>query len=482
MNSLDRVSRTSVGASLVMFVVVVAAGVLLTLPSIHAPFFWDDLHLIRVHTPAELSASWTGPFDSDHIETPGFRPLTNYFNHLRALAFGDSTAAQRVFLLILFGVFLALTGVLARWFFNAGMPQMVLGGLVGLLHIYSVYHYFWISDGVHLLLGFFVLGSCLSLLQALRSGRRAWLLLCMFCAAMALLTREDALVLYPLLLYLGAGFACLHRREITGPRRLGLALALFAVGMLAELGVYWYWRGRVVPDAAPLSADARALVWGLSLTVQNVGGSQVLANPWPTYEIILRLWDVWLAGFALAIVFLLKRAGRRAALFWAGAVLMGVLPILVVARANLILLSVAFWGLLVAGVLVEAWRNAQAWWLRGLALLMISVALVVPAYGSFAFERELRPANINWMCRNADLLYGVTGNATIPPSVRALVQADLSAFGINSLADFESKLPALERKAQADGRYGFNAQGLSFIPRFQFLPQFGLHPHCEPPG
>jgi hypothetical protein len=155
---------------------------------------------------------------------------------------------------------------------------------------------------------------------------------------------------------------------------------------------------------------------------------------------------------------------------------------LVLARANLLLLPVAFWGLLVASVLVEAWSNSGRPWLRVPVVGLTLIALAAPAYVTFAFQRELRANNINWECRNAALLYGVMGNATIAPDMRQSVQADLSVYGISDLATFKSRLPALERKAEVDGRYGFNAQGLPFIPRFQFLPQLGLHPRCEPPG
>ncbi len=479
--SLSQDSTLARSAGL-MFLVVVLAGALLALPSINVPFFWDDLHLIRVHTPAELAAGWTGTFNSDHIETAGFRPLTNYFNHFRALAFGNSTTAHRLFLLVLFSLFLTLVGILANWFFDGGLVQLVLGGILGLFHVYSVYHYFWISDGIHLLLGIFMLAAMLSFLETMRSGRPAWLLLSALCTALALLTREDALALYPLLLYLGAGFVWLRRRKQGELGKLGRALAVSAAVMLLELAAYWYWRSQVVPNAGPLGFDPLALAWAAGLTVENVGGSQILNNPWPAYGLVLLIWNIWLGVFLLVALFALKGAARYAVLFWAGAALIGMLPVLVLARANLLLLPVAFWGLLVAKVLTEAWRSSDKSWLRGLVVVMTVLALAAPAYGTFAFERELRPNNINWMCRNADLLYGVTGNATIAPGVRAAVQADLSAYGITDLSSFESRLPALERKAQADGRYGFNPQGLPFIPRFRFLPQLGLHPHCEPPG
>jgi len=333
-----------------------------------------------------------------------------------------------------------------------------------------------------LLAGIFMLAAVLSFLETLRAGRPAWLLLSALCTALALLTREDALVLYPLLLYLGAGYLWLRRSKHGSLAKLKPALAVFAAAMLLELVAFWYWRSQVVPSAAPLAFDPLALGWAIGLTIQNVGGSQILSNPWPVYGLLLLFWNIWLTVFLLVALLALKRPACYAALFWAGAILIGALSTVAFARANLLLLPVAFWGLLVAKVLSEAWTNPGRLWMRGLVTALTVAALALPAYGTFAFERELRSNNVNWMCRNADLLYGVMGNATIAPDVRASVQADLSAYGITDPASFQSRLPALERKAQADGRYGFNESGLPFVPRFQFLPQMGLHPHCEPPG
>jgi hypothetical protein len=112
---------------------------------------------------------------------------------------------------------------------------------------------------------------------------------------------------------------------------------------------------------------------------------------------------------------------------------------------------------------------------------MIVVGLGVPGYGSFLFQQELRPNNLVWMCRNATLLYGVAGPVTIPEVRRQSVQQDLAAYGIFDLAAFKERWPSMERKALAEGRIGVNAAGLPFVPRFQFLEQYGLHPRCEPP-
>jgi hypothetical protein len=154
---------------------------------------------------------------------------------------------------------------------------------------------------------------------------------------------------------------------------------------------------------------------------------------------------------------------------------------MVVARANLLLLPAAFWGLLLAHVLVCAWASARnlAW--RGVFSGLILVGLALPAIGSYLFQQELRPSNLQWMCRNALILYDVVGEATVPAARRAAVQEQLDSFGISGVDDLSGRWRTLERMAQAEDRYGVNAQQEPFVPRFEFLPQYQLHPRCEPP-
>jgi hypothetical protein len=369
----------------------------------------------------------------------------------------------------------------ARRLFASGLWQIALGGLLGLLHVYSVSHYFWPTDGIFLVTGILIAGAILAFLQALRTGGFVWLIVTLVCTALALLTREDSITVYPLLLWFGAGCVLVNPRAVSNVTVRKTHLVLFAAAMLVALGGYWYWRSVAVPSALPLKVEPLALLWGALMTVQNVGGTQVLASPWPAYSLLILLWDVWLVVMLVGAVFTLKGRARLIVLFWAGAALLAALPVLVVARTNLLLLPAAFWGQLVAHVLVELWRSPRLQSFRILSGALTLFALAAPAFGSFAFQQELRPNNLNWMCRNADLLYGVVGNATIPAARRESVQLALANFGITDLDSFKTSWRALDRKAQAEGRFGVNLQGLPFIPRFEFLPQFGLHPYCEPP-
>ncbi len=446
--------------------------------SLNSPFLWDDLHLIRVHTPEELARVWTGTWDTDHIETPGFRPLTAYFNHVRALAFGESVQAHRIFLLVLFSVYLTMAGLLARWLFATTFWQAMLGGLLVFLHITSVYHYLWISDGVHLLGGALVLGAILCLLKAMSSGKWGWLPAAFLCSVLALLTREDTLTVFPFLLWFGIGYVRMQQDQGSALALSKLPLALFAAAMLMALAAYWYWRSVAVPDALPLKIDPRALIWAATQITQNAGDYRLLINAWAGYAFLIWLWNIWLGGLLTMAVILLKRPQQMQVLFWAGAALIAALPVLMTARANLLLLPVTFWGFLAATVLAEFWRQALTVGWRVCTIGMIVFALAAPAYGSIVFQQEQRLSSLIWVCGHVELTYGDAAGATIPETRREAAREPLNRYGIYSLSDYETEWPKLIREAKNAGRYGVNQQGLPFIPRFDFLPIYPGQWHC----
>jgi hypothetical protein len=463
---------------LLLFACLLGISLLTSQFSINGPFLWDDLHLIRVRTPQELARAWTETWDTDHIETTGFRPLTVTFDHLRALTFGESVVGHRIFLIVLFCVYLTLTGLLAQRLFGATFLLMLLAGLLTFFHLSSVYHYFWITDGIYLLSGTLMLGAILSLGNALRSGRGAWLLAAWLCSVLALLTREDSLTIYPLLLWFGIAFAWIGPE---GERRIVLrrvALGLFAASMLAALALYWWWRGAAVPDAAELTLQPRALLWAANQVVHNAGDPGWLVAPWAPYLLAIRLWNIWLGALAVAALVALRRAQRGQMLFWAATGFVSALPLMVTARANLLLLPVTFWGLLVATALAGFLHQSLTLAPRTCAVALTVLAVAAPAYASFLFQQEQQPGNLAWVCGNEEFIYGDWSHATIPEVRRESVQTELSAYGISSSQHFETLWRGLIRQARGKGRIGANQQGLTFIPRFDFMPLYAQEWNC----
>lgn len=468
--------------ALLMFLVCAAAGVLLVLGSLQAPFYWDDLHLIRTHTSSELAAAWSGSYEADSLSPPSFRPLSMYFEHARAAAFGDSVAAHRLFLVALFAAFLTLAGMLAREMFAIGRWQMLLGGLLGLTHVDNVTHYLWPTDGIFLASSILVLAALLAFVMALRSGSIRWLAVCAACAALALLTREDTLVVFPVLVWLGAilvlpAAPARSRRVLPWP-----TLAVFGFTLCAVLASFWFWRAAAVPDAYSPRMDMGALLWAWSHIVQNAGTYDRLLIPWPRVELIIAAWFAWLAAAAAAAVLWLDRPARLAVLCWTGAVLISAAPAMVVARANLFLVPTAFWGLLLAQVLTSAWTHARRVSWRVVIVGLMLMGVVLPAFVDGLVQQELRPNNLQWMCRNALIVYNPEVVGVLPPERVAAVQEELERFGITGPDHLGRRWRALEQQARRDGRFGIGQDEQPFIPAFELLPHFRLHPRCEPPG
>jgi hypothetical protein len=255
-------------------------------------------------------------------------------------------------------------------------------------------------------------------------------------------------------------------------------LGFFAAAELLVLGFYWTWRSVAVPGALPIEPDPAALPWALDQIVHNVGTLQMLIQSWPNYTLLIRLWEVWLGALVLISLFLLKRGTQVQLLFWAGAILIATLPVLESARANLLLLPITLWGLLMAAAVAELWRRASAPGRRLCLGGLILFTVAAPAYGSVVLQGEQRLNNLVWMCGNIDLIYGGAAHASIPPAERELWQAQLNANGIYSTGDFNERWPQLIREAKAKSRYGLDAGGLLFVPRFDFIPWFPGQWHC----
>lgn len=135
-------------------------------------YYWnnDDLHLIRRFSLVELGSSFRSTWDPDGIETPGFRLFTVLFNHCRAVVFGESPTAQRLFLVALGGILIWLVARLSQRF---ALPRS--GIALSLVLLVSSKSFsgdlIWISDGVHILQWALCAGSLLLFLDCLDRRR-----------------------------------------------------------------------------------------------------------------------------------------------------------------------------------------------------------------------------------------------------------------------------------------------------------------------
>ena len=168
-----------------LFVLFFFVGLIIGSRSLSYPWFWDDLHLIRDFTPSELHSILIGTFDVYGYPTLGYRPLMVFFDHARALVFGENTTALRLFEIILFAISLT---VFASHLALLKVPYVftALGGTLALCSHYNWFHQVWISDAIHTFAGLCVLFSALCLLMHIDKPAPWKLAMSATCAAMAL--------------------------------------------------------------------------------------------------------------------------------------------------------------------------------------------------------------------------------------------------------------------------------------------------------
>jgi hypothetical protein len=435
--------------------IVLATGLIISWPSLARDWNWDDLHLVRPYTAADLAGTLVGRWDPDGIETLGYRPGTTVFNHLRAVIFGEQFVAHRLFLLVLYASALAVVADLARRL-GAGTVAVATGAFAAIVAKNSYYHYVWLADGVHVLQ---LLFGALALHAAHRyfiSGGRRPFAAMLTAFALALVTREDSLALLPALAGIALLPALLDGTSLGGPpaARARWRRAAVAFGLLLPL--WWLWRLAWVSRAPNVKLEFAAidrfvdmLVW----TASPVGGVDPL---WP--------WFVGLAiGLAASTAWLPAPVRRRAWLWLLAAVAACVIGN-VRARANLLILPATFYGFF-AGEVFAGWvrRSGRA------ALVAAAVAVLTAAAAVRASRIEqvsLHPMSADQVFRDWQFIAGPFRAATIPGPRRARAEARLAALG---LLRPDADLLAWQAELRRDGRVGPQPDGGPFLPVRPFL-------------
>src|ERR1700716_1711951 len=163
-------------------------------PTFRYPFFWDDFHLIRPYSGAEILSAFHGATDPDKIETPGLRSCSILLFNLQGSLFGENVIAHRVFMIALMGALLMATGMLLL---ETGINFLQLA-LVFVLFVSSRVFaslVLWISLS-HVILAYIwiVLTAYLFLLWAKR-GRLFFFVFMLATFTLATLTREESYTL-----------------------------------------------------------------------------------------------------------------------------------------------------------------------------------------------------------------------------------------------------------------------------------------------
>jgi hypothetical protein len=427
------------------FVLFLLLAIAWTWPARGWPMVFDDLHLVRTFSGSELAAAWTGHWDPDGLETPGFRPLSLAFNHVRAAVFDDHVIGHRHALAALFALELALLVPLGQRL-GLGVGASIAAGLVMLFTRYSAYHLVWITDGNHHLQGLAFLGSALLLVEGLARTSRVRLAGSLLVIALGLCVREDTLAALPALALIA--FA-------RGPRRLA---AEYTVGLGALAVALLAWRRAVVPAAQPLGLDfggfARAVAHAFDPV--GVGGfdlaSRILSYGW---------WA--LLGLTLAALATTgDRAAARDAGRWALAAAAACTPGLLLQRDDLLFFASLFVALMLATAGQAIWHARPRW--RPLIVAGLVWSVVGGAWTGARLAENFHPASARAIDWNTEFLYGRYASAHIPEERRRRLAAQLDALGVRAGEQPRLRVRALVTEAREAGRRRPTPDGRVFFP------------------
>jgi hypothetical protein len=434
----------------------ILTGLISSWPSLGYYWNMDDLHLVRPYSAGEIAGTFGGHWDPDGIETIGFRPLTTAFNHARAVVFGESLVAHRLFLLGLYAAALALmAGLIAR--LGAPAPAVLIGAVFAIVAKNSYYHYVWVADGVHVLQLVLCVLAMRAAFRYVDDGRRRALAASVAWFGAAMLTREDSLAVLPAMLGVGLGLQVIWSGQpaaVTAARRRRLRTG--GVAMAVVLPAWWLWRLASVPDAPNVKLELAAFDRVLDMVVWTISLAGGVDPLWPAY--------VALALAAVAATRLLPPVERRLAWVLLASALVACAIGNVRARANLLILPALFYGGFLGVVFAGVARAVPR------ARTAVVVVAVLAAAGAIRASRleqiDLHPMSAGQIGRDWMFISGRLGDATIPEVRRRVLEPKLAAF---DLLDPDIDIVVWQQSVREKGRAGPRADGGIFVAPRAFL-------------
>ena len=298
-------------------------------------FYWDDLHLVRPYSMAELLSTWHGPTDPDGVETPALRPVGTALWTIQAYLGGDNVVIQRIGMALL----------MAALMLSVGRLLTELGLLHS--HIVIVFTLFvasrafssiilWPTISPLILCYVLYVHAIFCALRWMKGGCWPYLLGALGCAIAGVLTREEAMTAPIVLAVLGGcGLSSHHRGEW---RRLAVSVGAMAV----IVSCYLVLRTLFVPDAPTPQISSIGLSNLLTALRSSwrPGGFETSSGPefWTGVA-----WEWFAAGLTVALACFGRHGAKRQCVV---AVIVGFalcLPAVGVARSfGLVLPTLAF--------------------------------------------------------------------------------------------------------------------------------------------
>jgi len=398
------------------------------------PFFWDDFHLIRPYSGTEISSAFHAVADSDKIETPGLRPCSIFLYNFQGTLFGDNIVAQRLFVLVLMGIFMIAAGTLLL---ELGLNLLQLAIVFSLFVSSRVFAslVLWVCLS-HLIMAYIwiVLTACFFVFWVKRS-RWVFLLLMLVTCTLATFTREETYTLPVVLplLWLIAFFDQSQWRRV-----LAAALSVLAI-VCAHYCLWHYFVPNALSPEFNLGAIKRFLA-AMAAACLPCGSNWIGF----TDTSIAIAWIMFLIAL---VAFFLLLARPHVRLQFLGVCCLGALlsaPALGVARSFGIALPTLAFMTAISIAITEIYARAQSRnQFRGAIMIVVILCLAVGIVGGIhrsKYVAESVQENSAWrMVRDGKFLFDMFEYPpTIPPQRRAVGLARLKAFGIQSADDVKS--------------------------------------------
>jgi hypothetical protein len=402
------------------------------------PFYWDDFHLIRSYSGAEIRSAFHAVIDPDKIETPGLRPCSIFLYNFQGFLFGENIVAQRVFMVVLMALFMIAAGTLLL---EVGLSFVQLG-IVFVLFVSSrtfASLVLWISLS-HLIMAYIwiVLTAYFFVLWT-RRGCWWFFVATLIASILATFTREETYtlpVVLPILWLISSSDRRQWRRVVTAAVSL-LVIVCFH---------YWLWHF-LVPNAlspqisfpaAKRLARAMGAAW-LPCGRTWIGVTDTLmAIVWIAFSIALLFSFLWLANR--------HRRWQFLGVCSVGALLS--LPALGIARPFGIALPTLTFMSAISIAIGEVYKHTgtedwfRKWWHEAVLSSIIvgfAVGIVSGIHRSKYVAESIQENSVTRVARDGEFLFNLLDHpATIPAPRRQAGLARLRRFGIKSADDLKS--------------------------------------------
>jgi len=444
----------------ISFLVFIFVGLFYAWNALSYPMVFDDLHLIRSFTREEIIQSTHGRWDPDNVETPGFRPLTLLFNHLRYELFEENVIAHRIFLIILFAVFFTTLVMISSTLETTSWMWATCAGILCIGARYNVIHYVWLSDGIHLVQGVFWGFTVLMLINAI-SKSNLWLFSgSLFFMALNLLVREDSIAAIPSIFILGGYFVINFKPSL---KKKYIVYCLLVIVLCI---VFMWYRAWVLPDTKNSINDLYGFLKHMIYMVSLPGITDF--NRFSS--ILVYSWKVVVIGLILFSIGEAIKNTNWNNIIWLISGIAACLSGISVTRVNLLLFPIAFFCVFLCSFANSLARRSLLG--NALTIGIVLLGITSEVYISPIVVQNFHPYSSTATLKNSEFVYGkgkASRRSTIPLERKEKIISQLQKVGITTSRNMELLLKEMIDKAIKDGQRTPNGENF-FVP---YLWAFG---------